>query len=92
MCRRHMEDGVNLGSWVDEQRNKERTMEADGKALLESVPGWMWDPYSESWERGYAALVHFAGREGHARVPQGHREDGLGPEAASWSSGPAGPG
>ncbi|MGV7633065.1 Helicase associated domain protein [Mycobacterium kansasii] len=73
----HIEDGVNLGSWVNEQRNKEKTMKAERKALLESVPGWTWDPYGESWERGYAALTRFADREGHARVPREYIEDGL---------------
>lgn len=74
---RHLEDGVNLGSWVNEQRNKQDTMRPDRKALLESVPGWIWDPYTEAWERGYQALMAFASREGHCRVPGGHIEQGV---------------
>ena len=73
----YMEGGLNLGSWVNEQRNKEKTISAERRALLESVPGWMWDPYATSWERNYKALVKFADREGHARVPANHKEDGV---------------
>jgi hypothetical protein len=71
---RYMEDGVNLGSWVNEQRNTQENMRWDRRALLESVPGWSWDPYNESWERGYQALLAFADRERHARVPSEHKE------------------
>lgn len=74
---RHMEDGVNLGSWVNEQRNKQDSMQPSRKALLETVPGWVWDPYSEAWARGYQALKTFANREGHSRVPGGHIEQDL---------------
>jgi len=73
----HMEDDVNLGSWVNEQRNKEKTMKAERKTLLNSVPGWSWDPHSESWERGYAALTSFAENQGHARVPRDFLEAGI---------------
>jgi superfamily II DNA or RNA helicase len=73
----YVEDGVKLGTWVLEQRNNEAKLSEERRKLLESVPGWAWDPYSESWERGFAALAQFAEREGHARVPQGHMESGL---------------
>jgi hypothetical protein len=45
--------------------------------LLESVPAWTWDPYTEAWQRGSTALTRFADREGHARVTQEHGEDGF---------------
>lgn len=73
----HAENGVNLGTWLQEQRNNRATLSEERRKLLESVPGWTWDPYSESWERGFAAITQFAQREGHARVPQGHIEGGL---------------
>lgn len=71
------EDGVNLGSWVGEQRANRAKMTTERRKLLESVPGWSWDPYSESWERGYAALTSFAERQGHARVPRDFLEGGI---------------
>lgn len=66
----YVEGGVKLGTWVLEQRNGEQRMSDERRALLESVPGWSWNPYSESWERAYAALVSFVELTGHARVPK----------------------
>jgi len=73
----HVEDGVNLGSWVLEQRNNRAKISKARRALLESVPGWTWDPYTESWERGYAALMSFAERQGHAKVPRNFIDGGI---------------
>jgi hypothetical protein len=73
----YIEDGVNLGSWVSEQRNNKKTMSEERRALLESVPGWAWDPYAEAWERGYAVLTRFVEREGQARITRNHVEDGF---------------
>jgi superfamily II DNA or RNA helicase len=78
----YAEDGAKLGSWVGEQRNNEAKLSGERRKLLESVPGWTWDPYAESWERGFDALTRFAQREGHARAPQGHMESGL--KLGSW--------
>jgi superfamily II DNA or RNA helicase len=70
----YVEDGVKLGTWVLEQRNNEAKLSEERRKLLESVPGWAWDPYTEAWEQGYEALTRFADREGHARVPSDHLE------------------
>lgn len=67
----HVEGGVKLGTWVLEQRNTEARISDVRRALLESIPDWSWDPHSDSWERGYAALVSFAELTGHAKVPRG---------------------
>jgi superfamily II DNA or RNA helicase len=74
---RHVEDGVKLGTWVLEQRNNEKNISEERRALLESVPGWTWDPHATSWEHTYRALMSFAEREGHARVPKEHIEEGV---------------
>jgi hypothetical protein len=84
----HLEDGVKLGSWVNEQRTNEDKISDERRALLESVPGWVWDANAAVWERSYAALVRFAAREGHARVPKEHVEDGIG--LGSWVGGQRG--
>ncbi|MEU6189654.1 Helicase associated domain protein [Nocardia sp. NPDC047038] len=73
----HIEDGTRLGTWVNEQRNRRDEISAERRALLESVPGWAWDPHAAAWERGYRALVEFAQRERHARVPAEHVEAGV---------------
>jgi hypothetical protein len=38
--------------------------------------GFVWDPYIDKWEAGYAALLKFKDREGHCIVSQKHVEDG----------------
>ncbi|WP_063905947.1 DEAD/DEAH box helicase [Nocardia kruczakiae] len=70
----HLEEGIKLGSWVNEQRNRKEEIGAERRARLEATPGWAWDPHAAAWERGYGALVRYADREGHARVPGEHVE------------------
>jgi hypothetical protein len=74
---RHTENGIRLGVWATTQRANKETLTAERRAQLEALPGWTWDPRADDWDRGYAALKTFADREGHARVPQGHRENGI---------------
>ena len=77
---RHEEDGFNLGSWVDNQRyarKGHRKVEPEGHRRLDALPGWTWEPSEAQWEEGFARLKGFVAREGHARVPRGHTEDGF---------------
>jgi hypothetical protein len=77
-------DGYPLGAWVGEQRVRHTAGELpeERRARLEQLPGWSWSPHADSWERHFAALLAFVAREGHARVPTDHVEDGL--PLASW--------
>lgn len=49
-------------------------MNPDRRSKLEEVAGWVWDVNEDGWEQGYSLLKAFAEREGHARVPQRHKE------------------
>jgi len=77
--KRHVEDGVNLGAWVVNQRkaHRSRALGRDRERRLEELPGWTWDPVTSSWEKHYARLKYFVDREGHALVPTLYKEDGL---------------
>ena len=41
------------------------------------LPGWTWDPHGEDWQEAIAHLRAYSEREGHARVPRAHVEDGF---------------
>jgi Helicase associated domain/Glycosyl transferases group 1 len=69
-----------LAGWVAAQRRAHRDgrLAAGRSERLERLAGWSWDPREAAWEQAFAALEAFIGREGHARVPAGHVEDGVG--------------
>lgn len=74
--KKHVEAGVNLGTWVQHQRTDYRkaSIAPERVALIEAVPGWVWNTKDERWEQGFSLLQRFAAREGHARVPSEHYE------------------
>ncbi|MDG3017239.1 helicase associated domain-containing protein [Speluncibacter jeojiensis] len=74
---RTVENGINLGSWVNEQRGNADNLTFERREQLESLPRWSWNPYAEAWDQSYVALMKFADREGHADVPRAHVEAGI---------------
>jgi len=74
---------LNLGAWVQKQRDKKATLLPDRIERLESL-GFSWDPLAEAWNSNFAALLAFHAREGHCRVPKGHKEHGL--KLGDWVS------
>jgi superfamily II DNA or RNA helicase len=83
----HQERGFGLGGWVSSQRAAFRrgVIDSTRAQRLAALPGWIWDPQEEAWEEALKHLRRFVKREGHARVPQNHIEDGfpLGPWVAT---------
>jgi hypothetical protein len=81
--RGHVESGVRLGQWVGTQRHEYKVgrLPPTRRRALEGIPGWSWKagptPQRVEFERAHAALLRFARREGHTRVPHGHRESGI---------------
>ena len=75
--RGHRERSHDLATWILSQRQAHRggNLAKDRVARLESVPGWTWVPHEAGWEKGFAHLERFVEREGHSRVPSGHRDD-----------------
>ena len=82
----HVEGGCRLGGWVTRMRFERNSgrLDPDRAAELEGMPGWTWDPVADDWNVVVAALRAFAAREGHARVPRGHVENGV--RLGSWST------
>ena len=61
----------------------QRRVPAERVARFEALPGWIWDPSGDRFAVWLAVLQTYVGREGHARVPVGHREGGI--RLGSWA-------
>jgi superfamily II DNA or RNA helicase len=68
--------GLRLGDWVLTQRNNRGNLEAEKAKRLDDL-GFSWDPYSEQWEKAFAALEAFHKHEGHCLVPKKIEIDGI---------------
>ena len=73
----HVEEGFRLGGWVATVRSHRYRQEGERSVRLESLPGWSWRASTDKWEDAFSILAEFVLREGHARVPQKHRESGF---------------
>ncbi len=71
------EDGINLGSWIGNKRTnyKKGKLSKEKIVLLESLPGWSWDPYADQFRKGLRHLKQFTEKEGHALIPQNYRTE-----------------
>ena len=78
----HKENGDNLGAWVVKQRSFRDRLTPEQVSQLEALPGWTWDTYEFRWEEGFSSLRRFTAREGRARPPKGHKEEGY--NLGSW--------
>jgi superfamily II DNA or RNA helicase len=67
------EDGFRVGVWVSTQRANKNQTSVNRIALLEALPGWSWDPLSDSWEEGYRYLMEFVNTTGYACVSQKYK-------------------
>ena len=74
----HEEDGVQLGAWLNRQRQlyKKGKLDESYQHRLEKL-GVSWDPHTEQWERNFILLEQYKEREGHCNVPNSHEEDGV---------------
>jgi hypothetical protein len=72
-----VEWGFPLGSWVHKRRVERDRMGAARRRRLEALPGWVWNKFDAQFQEGLRFLRAFAEREGHARVPALHVEDGF---------------
>ncbi|CKI51574.1 Helicase associated domain protein [Mycolicibacterium smegmatis] len=73
-------DGVRLGFWIATQKGTyaKGRLDPARQRRLEELPGWTWTTLSHDvWEERFVMLEKFTAREGHARVPQRHVEQGV---------------
>ena len=66
--------GSSILAQATTQRGAYRTNRLDSTRVkqLEALPAWVWEPHQATWESGYACLLRFVEREGHAAVPDGY--------------------
>jgi predicted helicase len=69
----HKEGDFNLVGWVGRQRANKETLTPERLERLNAL-GFVWDVLAERWEEGFSKLQQFKEREGHCRVPKGHKE------------------
>ena len=76
VSRGHKENELGLNSWVSTQRSNADKMLPDRRDRLNEL-GFIWDPFTQQWEQGFAALKVFHERHGHCLVPAKHNQDGF---------------
>jgi hypothetical protein len=74
----YREGELRLGQWIGVQRvaHGKGQLAPERMAALEAL-GMVWDAQEETFQQNLAALRTYVAREGHARVPQSHREGEL---------------
>jgi len=73
---KHQEGELKLGGWVNTQRTNRHKLSPERSQRLDQL-GFNWAPLDEAWEVNFAALQRFKQREGHCRIAQKHKEDGI---------------
>ena len=66
----------NLGEWANGQRKAKDSMSSERKQRLDEI-GFIWDAFTEAWEKGFGKLLQFKTVEGHCRVPFRSELDGF---------------
>ena len=79
------QDKIKLGLWVRMWRKKKNKLSQERVQLLESLPGWSWNPLEDSWQKNFHVLQKYVQEHGHARVPQKYI-NGEGVRLGMWIS------
>ena len=74
--RNHTEDGLKLGTWMQNQRSYKDKLSSERLKKLNSI-GFTWDVMLEQWEYAYHQLEVFRKREGHCHVPTSYEQGGI---------------
>jgi hypothetical protein len=80
----HIEEGAKLGIWVSGLRGKRGSLGSERIAELDAL-GFVWDFFVDNFRYKIDYLKRFADREGHAKVPAKHVENGV--KIGIWAAG-----
>jgi len=69
-------DQFPLGAWVSKRRSEYTQGKLASARIrdLESVPGWVWDPFEADYQAALTKLRAYVKQHHHARVPQRHTD------------------
>ena len=64
-------EALGLSSWITDNRQeyKDGRLDSARQYALEAIPGWLWDPQGDQWERAFAGLVKYVEENGTAQIP-----------------------
>jgi superfamily II DNA or RNA helicase len=79
-------EGFKLGGWINRQRQSRESLSLDRIARLESLKGWIWDPFVDQWNDSYQALTEYVAQNPDAR-PTANFKTTDGFALGSWVSG-----
>lgn len=73
-------DGVRLGAWLNNLRNRVDRLDPQRRAALDAIDPWWNPPWRVSWQRLYSAARDFHAEHGHLDIPRTytHRDMRLG--------------
>ena len=81
----HIEDGKDLGSWLNRQRQARAAGKLNPSFIKDlEATGVIWSTNEHKWESMFALLEEFQKREGHCRVPQDHKEGKDNKNLGTW--------
>ena len=71
-------DGLDLNKWVFNRRKdfKNGKLSPERICALNSIEGWVWDPYEAEFQEGLKKLKEWVKRNNHARVPPNYIDNG----------------
>jgi superfamily II DNA or RNA helicase len=73
---RFIENGVRLGSWTNNVRNRRNQLTQEQVRRLDYI-GFNWKPRSERWEEAFTELQKFYKRNSHSRVSTTYEAGGV---------------
>ncbi len=74
--------GINLGSWVQQQRQLKAKMPKHRFDSLDQL-GFTWDKMRENWEEGFDELIKYKNKFGHLSIPSKYKTSS-GYKLGSW--------
>jgi superfamily II DNA or RNA helicase len=67
-------DGLNLGAWVKDQRQRRETLFPIRRNRLNSIKEWSWDLLADQWESNFNLLENYSKETGTSRISTEYKD------------------